>query len=112
MHFYFQVLDDTLNLLSNDFVTKRIEVTKEYLRENTVSCADPNQLKQAFLNILLNSIEAMKNGGKLTISTRPMAGKIFIKISDTGSGISKKIYRIFLIPSILPKTPEPVLVYL
>ena len=55
--------------------------------------ADEKQLKQAFLNIGLNALEAMPDGGKLEISLIPdeKSDTIEIKISDTGIGIPEKL---------------------
>jgi signal transduction histidine kinase len=54
--------------------------------------ADEKQLKQAFLNIGLNALEAMPNGGKLEITLTPneIHDSIEIQISDSGSGIPKE----------------------
>ena len=54
--------------------------------------ADEKQLKQAFLNIGLNALEAMPNGGKLEITLTPSEkhDSIEIQISDSGGGIPKK----------------------
>jgi two-component system NtrC family sensor kinase len=55
-----------------------------------------NYLQQAFLNLLLNAKDAMGEGGKMMISTEFKENKIFIKFSDTGSGIKKEhLERIF-----------------
>jgi two-component system NtrC family sensor kinase len=48
---------------------------------------DPKQLRQALLNIVKNSFEAMPEGGKLTLTTGQRDGKVQITISDTGKGI-------------------------
>ena len=49
--------------------------------------ADATQLKQVFLNIILNAAQAMAGKGSLTITTSHDAGVITIKIKDTGPGI-------------------------
>lgn len=85
-----KLLDDTLNLLSNDLIKHRINLTKEYSDEIIIINADYNQLKQAFLNVLLNSIDAMKSGGQLTVKTNISNNAVSIKIIDSGVGISNK----------------------
>jgi signal transduction histidine kinase len=45
------------------------------------------QLKQAFLNLLLNALQAMPAGGLLTITTTPLDGEVQVRFADTGQGI-------------------------
>jgi signal transduction histidine kinase len=49
--------------------------------------ADTEKLKQVFVNIIVNSAEAMPDGGKLEISTNETDGMITISFSDSGEGI-------------------------
>ncbi len=51
--------------------------------------ADQDKLIQVFLNLFLNSIQAMEHGGRLDISITVQDGNIVFTIKDTGSGISK-----------------------
>ncbi len=91
------ILEDTLNLLNNNFLKSKIEVVRDY-KANPILLVDKNQLKQAFLNLFLNAIQAMPNGGTLTVGTSLLslpvrqAGTdscLLITISDTGHGIPK-----------------------
>src|SRR5271165_1551544 len=50
--------------------------------------ADPDLLHRALSNLVLNAMDAMPNGGTLTIAARPKDGAIEIRISDTGTGMS------------------------
>jgi two-component system NtrC family sensor kinase len=59
---------------------------------------DPVHLRQVILNIAKNGIEAMSEGGTLTIASGRQADRVFVQISDTGEGIP---------PEILEKIFEP-----
>ena len=83
-----ELLDQTVSLLNNNMLRHGIELSK-HLDPYAIVLADPNQLKQVFLNILLNSIQSMPSGGKLSIIARAEAtAEIKVTISDTGCGIS------------------------
>ena len=50
--------------------------------------ADPELLHRALSNLVLNARDAMPDGGTITLSARPLAGQIEIRISDTGQGLT------------------------
>ena len=50
--------------------------------------ADPNLLHRALQNLVLNAIDAMPQGGALTIRTATLGDRIEISVSDTGSGLT------------------------
>ena len=66
--------------------------------QNPLSClCDPNQIKQALINIIRNALQAMANGGPLWINSGTLRDNIFISIKDTGEGIAdiEKIFEIY-----------------
>lgn len=64
--------------------------------ENISIFADPQQLKQVFLNLIKNSIEAMNEEGQIKISGRLHGHYVEIRLSDTGGGMSQEVLsRIF-----------------
>lgn len=77
--------------LSSD-QTSRIDIVKDLDENLPQTLADPMQMNQVFLNLLLNSIQAMPNGGTLAVRTRcrDRPPPIQITISDTGKGIDKQ----------------------
>ena len=83
------LLNETMELLNNDLIRKDIKIQKTLSSLSKIS-VDPSQIKQVFLNILLNAIDSMKNGGILTIDTKNKQDKVSITVKDTGAGISKE----------------------
>lgn len=67
--------------------------------------ADPMQLQQIFLNLLLNAIEAMPEGGGITLKTNYNAAKnaVEIEIADTGKGIPEEMIETVFHPFITTK---------
>ncbi|MGB8658284.1 MAG: response regulator [Candidatus Zixiibacteriota bacterium] len=95
------VLDRALKLVEHDLTAGNIWLNREY-QEGYFVLVDKNQMMEVFLNIILNSIEAMPTGGELRIGVGrhkdPKAGAEFIQIwmADTGCGIpSENLNRIF-----------------
>ncbi len=95
------VLDRALKLVERDLTSRNIALKKEYKEGHTV-LVDKNQMMEVFLNIILNSIEAMPQGGELRVSSRPYKDSkrkvefIRVGIADTGCGIPpENLNRIF-----------------
>ncbi len=74
-------------------ITAKIDVVKDFDGNIPKTMADPMQLQQVFMNILLNSSEAMEGGGIITVKTSYDAGEDAVKVemSDNGTGIDEKI---------------------
>jgi two-component system NtrC family sensor kinase len=88
------LLDFSLNLIWNE-ITHKAEVVKEYTDVPKLFCY-PQQLRQVFLNILMNAVQAMEKRGKIIIKTYEKDKNIFIEMIDTGSGIPEEVQnRIF-----------------
>ena len=91
------MIDDILELLSSDILKAKIEVSRKYGDALGVCWADPGQIKQVLLNIIMNSIEAMRGrGGRLEVEVTVAAGQLEISIRDTGVGMAAdKLTHIF-----------------
>ena len=92
------LIDDMLTLLRPNLQKQRILV-KKIIPEVRMMDASRAHLQQAFLNISMNAIDAMPNGGELTIRTALVAKQgpgISVTFSDTGKGIEPEdLQRIF-----------------
>lgn len=84
-------LEQTLELLSGELHKRHIEVTRQYETPLPKIFGSADQLKQVFLNICLNSAEAMDQSGNLNIAvemqTNGEHAEVVITFSDTGPGI-------------------------
>jgi two-component system NtrC family sensor kinase len=93
-----EILDKTLTILRHRAGMDEIEIQTVYAQELPFLSCDFKRLQQAFVNVLWNAIEAMPEGGKLTVATRfdQEKDKIEIRVSDTGTGIPEEdVERIF-----------------
>ena len=70
-----------------------IRVFKDFDQDLPATMADPMQLQQVFLNLMLNAIEAMPDGGALAVKTSydEAIQAVNIAIADTGKGIEKSL---------------------
>ena len=85
-----QLITQTIELLNNEIIRHKISLNTSFENQNILIHIDPKQIKQAFLNIFLNAIDAMPNGGELTVIAGEIKKSFIITISDTGCGIDPK----------------------
>jgi two-component system NtrC family sensor kinase len=85
------ILEEVLSLVVNQSLFHNIKIKKSFDQGPQTIVADETQLKQVFLNIILNAAQAMEGNGKLTISTIFDKKQIKIKIADIGPGIPPEV---------------------
>ena len=81
------VVNHALDLVSHSFKEQQIRVFNELDPSLPELTADSNQLQQVCINIILNAIQAMPHGGRLTLRTYFYNSQIRLEIQDTGVGI-------------------------
>lgn len=90
-----ELLDDVLTLQQRSLQMGRISIEKQYSTKGYVQ-GFPMELKQVFMNLISNSIQAMPDGGRLRVTVNPAISKgggtsgVQISVSDNGSGICTK----------------------
>ena len=92
-----QVLDDLLMLTRVKLRSAGIELVRELDSDLPVLMADATQLEQAFLNLTLNAVEAMPEGGRLSIRSRALpllrkgpATHVLVRFRDSGIGMTRE----------------------
>ena len=95
------VIEETLSFIDHQLKLKHIKLAKQFSPGLPKVTVDSNQIKQVFLNLLLNSIDAIEDGGTITISAEKVESAsgeshLQITIADTGCGIPKdRIEKVF-----------------
>ena len=93
-----RLLEKTLGLLERQSIFHNVRVERELAAELPRVLADPSQLQQVFMNILMNAVQAMDERGALTLGSHHDAarGEVVLTFRDTGCGIpADRIDRIF-----------------
>ena len=91
-----QVLERTLDLLELQLGDAQVTVKREFMEDLPLVYADPDLMQQVLLNLCLNAVQAMPEGGELTIGTgvrryRTRRSLVDISVRDTGVGIPKDL---------------------
>ena len=86
------LLDDSIKLISDRAAEKNISIRTQNSALTDEVQIDPDRLNQVLLNLYLNAIDSMESGGdlKVEISSDGKNRDVVIKVSDTGSGISRE----------------------
>ena len=86
-----EVLQDVLFWLRKETKTLDVAIALDGIEQAPPLRADPHQLKQLLLNLLINAAHAMPGGGQLRIAAAPAGATLRIDIADTGVGIAAEV---------------------
>ena len=103
------ILDGMILLVSTESKKKHIHVDKQYAPDLPSVKVDGEQIKQVFLNVLLNAIEATAENGEITVKTRSFlkpGGEPYLQVEfkDTGCGIPQEYLEEIFNPFYTTKT--------
>ncbi len=88
-----QTLEEAVKLVTYDRRARQVDISFKSPPILPPTFAMRGQMQQVFINMLLNSLDAMPDGGKLEVSGGKRGRNIYIQIKDTGSGIPDEIGR-------------------
>lgn len=81
------IVNELLHLLRKNMTDQKIRICREFLTQEAFIEGNKNRITQVFLNILLNSIQAMEEGGVLCVRIKDLELDWEVEIEDTGKGI-------------------------
>ncbi|GGE29350.1 hypothetical protein GCM10011391_04860 [Pullulanibacillus camelliae] len=85
-----QILDQVITLLNTVAHLKGTEIQANYAPNLPLLFCDENKIKQVFINLLNNALEAMNNGGIINVVVTSENEHLIIQIIDQGTGMSKE----------------------
>jgi len=85
-----KVIDSSLEMLRSRLEMHGILVTRDFRSSPPPIQADPSEIEQIFINLFINSIEEMPDGGELTILMDQNDDRLLLRVTDTGKGIPQE----------------------
>lgn len=86
-----QLLEKTLEIIGYQGRLKRVEVRSTFAPDGFVIQASEGELRQVFLSVITNALDAMQDRGVLAIATERHEGSVRVRIADSGPGIPEEI---------------------
>ena len=92
-----RLIEDALSFIEPRFATSEVEFIRELDQNVPEITADASQLTQVLVNLAINAVQAMPNGGTITIKTLAENEHVVFSVQDTGIGMDQEtIKQIFL----------------
>jgi two-component system, NtrC family, sensor kinase len=86
-----KVVEEGLTILSSRCAKEGIELVRDLAPDLPEITVDPAQLTQVLVNLVVNAIQAMPQGGRLTVRTGKEPGQVLLLVEDTGVGMSEEV---------------------
>lgn len=99
-----EIIDAVVKLAKKQAEKARVKIITEVDEGLPFVRLDAEQMKQVLLNLILNAIEAMPDGGQLTISARRREQELRLSVRDTGKGIDPAVREKLFSPFVTTKT--------
>lgn len=93
-----QMVEDGLYFLETRCIKAGIELVRDLHPDLPKVTADPSQLHQVLVNLVVNALQAMPEGGRLTIRTMASNSHVSLIVEDTGTGMTKEVLQQIFIP--------------
>ena len=85
------ILEKNINFLSAQIEDSRYEIRKRYGTPLPDVMGDAPMLYQSFLNLFINAMQAMPDGGRIEVGVRAENGRVLVEIEDEGQGVPQEL---------------------
>jgi PAS domain S-box-containing protein len=86
-----QLADEVLDLEAESAKGRNVTIVRELPADGCVAIGDREKLKQVTINLVVNALEAMKQGGTLTVRVRSEGERVVMTVEDSGPGIASEL---------------------
>lgn len=93
-----QIIKEGLYFLESRCTTQGVKLKRFLSSDIPEIIADPAQLNQVLVNLVVNAVQAMPEGGDLTITTKAIDDKVLLIVEDMGVGMSDEVIKQIFIP--------------
>ncbi len=103
-----QAIDFTMPRWKNEAQVKGINyhIDQEGIHEVSSILCNPTELREVFVNLIHNALDAMPDGGSISFCTWCNAHTVFVSISDTGKGMTEEVIKKIFDPFFTTRRPE------
>lgn len=85
-----QIIDECIGLIVQQPIAQNVAISKNYSPELPDIPIDRGQIRQVFMNLVMNACQAMPNGGSLSLRTELCDDFALVEVADTGTGIDEQ----------------------
>jgi len=93
-----QVVQDSFHFFETQCAKEGVELVRALSPNLPEIIADPSQLNQVLVNLVVNALQSMSGGGKITVRTWSSDHHIYLSVEDTGPGISRENLEQIFVP--------------
>jgi two-component system NtrC family sensor kinase len=93
-----EITSEAVSFLEPRFARENVDCVLDLAEGMPELTADPSQLYQVVVNLVVNAVQAMPGGGTLTVSTRFDEENVFLAVEDTGEGMSGDVKKSVFLP--------------
>jgi len=93
-----QIVEDGLYFFEARCTKEGIELVRKLSADLPEIIADPGQLNQLLVNLLVNALQSMPGAGRITVQTRFCDHNVYLSVEDTGTGMSKDVLDKIFVP--------------
>lgn len=86
-----ELLDSCAAFLAPVAAEKRVVIERDYRANPAPVPADSDKLRQVFLNLMLNALQAVGPGGRVLLATEPGSRQVVVSVRDNGPGVSREM---------------------